>query len=159
METKKEDLSEGLKDLSTPELMDALREARKIESELQARGLAFAGDVLSKVDDFPTERLDECTVKIELKDRGGVLVINVPMHPMHEVRVGDNIADDHSRKLAVKSRFESLPQVARVDAEGTMNSGMMSLNVTLRSDQVPAQGSLQAVEEIRRSVGENLQTA
>lgn len=154
MESPEGSSPEGLKGLSTPELMDALPEARKIVPELQARGLAFCRDVLSKVDGFPTAHLQDCTVRI-VRDQDGALVIKINIPTYHFID-NESIDARHKRKLALMAALRSLPGVARVEINGIANSG---LYVTLRSDYVPPeQGLSQAAEEVLRgAVGESFQ--
>ncbi len=120
-----------------------MRKAQAIEPELKARGLAFLTDTLSKVEGFPTAQLGECEVRVDLER--GVLVVNVPTYKMG---VGENLVDDHKLKLELKQRLSSMLGVADVEVVGSMNSGIMSLDVTLQSGQVPAQSSSPEIEEL-----------
>lgn len=149
---------ESLENRSTAELLDALCEARKIEPELERRGLDFLRTNLATVEGFPTEQLDDCTARVNLNEEGeksfAVIVINVPTNRMG---AEESAVDAHNLKLALKERLNAVPGVANVEAGGAMNTGMASLNVSLLSYQVPAQSMPAAVEEVRGDVGESVQ--
>lgn len=151
MEAKAGNSPESLRGRSTPELMDALREARNIESELQARGRAFLRNVLSKVEGFPVKELGKCTVSVVL-DPDGAIVIGIPVSGI----LGWGSFDQDAtlrRGLALKLR--DVPGVAKAKMR---DDSLAFLDVTLRLDQIPAavEGSSPAVDKVRGSVGEDL---
>lgn len=140
----KEPRAERLKG-SNFSLMKALLEAERIKNELLNRGDAFLRGVLSGVKDFPIEKLEKCTVSIDLNEESGI-VISVPMY---QVGASKSITDSHKAKLALKERFSNLPEVARVDIEGSMNSGIVFLHVILESDRELEKNLSRAVEEVQ----------
>ena len=152
METKDRESTEQLEGQSTQKLLAALCEAQKIEPVLIARGRVFLRDVLSKDENFPTDRLNDCSVRVELNE-GGTLIIRVPVN---RLEVNGSTLDAHPLKLEMESRWSNLPGVVRVETVGSMNSGIMDLDVYLQFDQLPEQDSSQAVEEVRQVVGEDL---
>ncbi|MFC1655504.1 hypothetical protein ACFL3C_01415 [Patescibacteria group bacterium] len=152
METQQGNSAEQLEGKSTQELLDALCEVQKIEPILLDRGRAFLRDVLSKEENFPTDRLNDCRVRVEVNDGGG-LVVRVPVN---RFEVDGSTLDAHPLKLEMKDQWSNLPGVARVETDGSMNSGIMNLDVYLQSDQLPEQDSSQAVEEVQEVVGKGL---
>lgn len=155
-ETEKENSAEQLEGKSTQELLDALCEAQEIKFVLLDRGRAFLKDVLSKDENFPTDRLKDCSVRVVLNDGGG-LVVRVPVN---RLEVDGSTLEAHSLKLEMKDQWSNLPGVARVETDGSMNSGILNLDVYLQFDQLPEQDSSQAVEEVQEVVGKGLnQTA
>ena len=145
----------SLENRPTAELLDALLQARSIESELEWRGLDFLRTNLATVEGFPTDRLNDCTARVNLDKEGPpVIVINIPTNRMG---AGKKVGEAHELKLALERSLSSVSGVASVEKVGSMNSGIMSLDVSLLSDQLPAQSMPAAVEEVRGDVGKSLQ--
>ncbi|MFH1533827.1 MAG: hypothetical protein ABID64_02755 [Nitrospirota bacterium] len=157
METKKENSPENLKEVPTSELIDTFREAleteQKINPELRKRGHAFLKDVLSKVDNFPIERLIDCSVYVR-REKGVAIVINVPMPHLSPEQ--NFLVRHRGGRLELKEAISNLPGVDHVEINGLMENITVSLDVVLQPDHIPAQDPSQTVEEVQENVGEKL---